>query len=47
MNEYERQWSDWWEHLPAGERSKIEEAEARIGTRLTWNNRYLLVTGGN
>lgn len=40
----EREWQNWWNALPDDVRQKITDYEASIGAKLTWNQRYLLVT---
>lgn len=40
----EQEWQRWWDTLPAAVRQKLTDYEESLGTKLTWNQRYLLVT---
>lgn len=37
----EQDWQRWWDTLPDDVRQKITDYEESIGTKLTWNQRYL------
>jgi len=40
----EREWQDWWDALPNDVRQKITDYEESVGAKMSWNQRYLLVT---
>lgn len=40
----EQEWQRWWGALPDDVRQKITDYEESLGTKLTWNQRYLLVS---
>lgn len=39
-----RAWQEWWDNLPETDREKMTSYEQEIGTRLTWEQRFLMLT---